>query len=140
PGHVVSQRLQVRLDIATRGRGGFAALSRRILDVPCRLPNRIPDRAGCVGHGLAPLSPKKYSPCRQRGAREKVPLPRRARPCHSGSLLSSGGNRWVIVTRMTMVSGTARKAPIGPHSQAQKAMASRTASGLSVRRWPSTVG
>src|SRR5215831_18125108 len=140
PRHIVSQRLQIRLDIAARGRGGFAALPRRILDVSRRLPNRIPDRAGCAGHGRAPLSPKKYSSRRQRGAREKVPLRPRARARQSGSLLSSGGNRWVIVTRMTTVSGTARKAPIGPQSQAQKAIASRTASGLSVSRRPSTVG
>jgi hypothetical protein len=35
---------------------------------------------------------------------------------------------------------TARTAPDGPHSQVQNAMARKTASGLSVRRRPSTVG
>src|SRR5215470_7401257 len=144
PGHIVPQRLQIRLDITARGRGGFAALPRRLLDVSRRLPNRIPDRAGCAGrcagHGRAPLSTVRYSLCPQRGAREKVPLRRGPRARQSGSLLSSGGNRWVIVTRKTTVSGTARNAPIGPHSQAQKAIASRTASGLSVSRRPSTVG
>src|SRR5258708_23554259 len=39
-----------------------------------------------------------------------------------------------------MVNGTARNAPIGPHSHAQNASASRIASGLSVSRWPNTVG
>src|SRR4029077_10553887 len=140
PRHVVPQRLQIRLDIVARRGGGLAALARGVFGVPRRLPNRVPDRAGCAGHlaysartreifAVAPTGRKgKSSPCRV------APM------YQSGSLLSSGGNRWVIVTRITIVSGTARNAPIGPHSQAQKASASRTARGLSVRRWPKTVG
>ena len=39
----------------------------------------------------------------------------------SGSLTSLGGNKWLKTTRPTIDSGTARNAPIGPHSQVQNA-------------------
>src|SRR5262245_13217116 len=144
PRHVVSQRLQIRLDIVARRRCGLAALTRRVFGVPRRFPNRVPNRipdgAGCAGHWLAPLETREIFAIAATRRKGKSSTCRLAPPCQSGSLLSSGGNRWVIVTRMTIVSGTARNAPIGPHSQAQKASASSTASGLSVRRWPNTVG
>src|ERR1700730_10693875 len=49
------------------------------------------------------------------------------RSLHPGSLTSSDGKTWLTSTSATISSGTARKAPNGPHSQVQNAMARKTA-------------
>jgi hypothetical protein len=48
---------------------------------------------------------------------------------HSGNSGFSSEKAWPSVTVSALSSGTARKAPMGPHSQVQKAIARKTANG-----------
>ena len=59
---------------------------------------------------------------------------------YPGKFISSRGTRWPSTTNETISSGTARKAPIGPHSQVQNTSARNTRNGLIVSRRPTMLG
>ena len=123
---VVAQGLQILLDILGAGRGDLAGL----LDsasLPYRVPYWTCSTCSLLRHCL------EKSAWAANGPRaKKFHLTREA-------LLRPTGK--VVEDHQAMIdSGTARNAPIGPHSQAQNTIAVNTISGLSVSRWPRIVG
>src|SRR5262245_52364908 len=124
PRNVIAQCFQIFLNILAAGGCGFAGL----LDGVARYVAHV-----CTG-ALLRLRVAKGVPGRLTGRARKSSI------AHPGSFGSSDGSRCVPITSPTIDSGTARKAPIGPHNQAQNTIAMNTTSGLSVRRWPRLVG
>src|SRR5205085_9795730 len=59
---------------------------------------------------------------------------------YPGKFISSCGQTCPRTTMQTISSGTARNAPIGPHSHVQNTSAKNTKNGLSVRRLPTMLG
>ncbi len=126
---------QIRLDMPLAAEAALL-LSRGVLGVSRRLPNRylliVPDGSG---HVACSTLNREILAVRANRAQGKVPRRRRA-ACISPAACSSGGNRWCHRDQHHDCQRHGEKRPASTPRQAQKASASRTARGLSVRRWP----
>jgi len=130
--------LQITLNFGGNVSRGVTNLPQAFADLIAGVPNIR--RCRCGAHGTLRALEAESSGIIIQPPGSSIDTPKGHSSPYSGNFTSSEGTKWLKMTRPTIDSGAARKAPKGPHIQVQNASANSTSSGLSVRRRPTIVG